>query len=168
MGIEEISSEEAFQVSGDLTSLESVEIRKMDTGIDPSGGPLEMNYDFAVGSSGAAGPVDVDVNHRGLNVGPFVTAPITVTDFFTSIANTGKLHAVQRLLRNGQISYDMFFTNEGTGAIDAELIYQQLIVPPGELPAVIPTTAAVIDVVTVFREWRGSYKVYDVFVLEGV
>ena len=165
--IEESTTETTFTVAGDLTAFESVDIRKADTGVDASGAPLEMNYDFAVGTSGAAAGVTLNVNHKSLAVGPDVTSDTSITDFFTSIANTGKLHAHQRVLRNGNLTYDLFFTNVGTGAIDAELVYRQLIVPPGEFPTVLSTAAAVIDVVAVFREWRGENRVYDVFVIEG-
>ena len=169
--IAESSTESTFTVPGDLATNESIDIRKADTGIDPSGAPIVMNYDFAVGSSGAAGPVNVNVNHKSLALDSDpsrLLTPTTITDFFTSIANTGKMHAIPRLLRNGDLTYDMFYTNVGTGLIDAELIHQALILPPGELPAVVATGAAVIDVVTVFREWHGENRVYDVFILEGV
>lgn len=168
VNVEEKTTESTFTVNGSLTTFQGVDIAPATDDKATGGSPYQVGYDFSVGSSGAAGPVVVNVNARGVVLGPNLTTPQLITDFFTNIANTGELHVVQRLNRHGQIHYDLFFTNAGTGAIDPELRYQQLIVPPGTLPAPIATGAAVIDTVTVFREWRGENKVYDVFVLEGV
>ena len=165
--IEETNVESNLVVAGALTTFESIDIRSTIEARDSSGAPGELDYEFLVGTSGAAAGVNVNVNHRSHAVGDNTT-PDTINNFFTSIANTGRLHAIPRVNRNGVVTYDMFFTNVGTGLIDAELITQTLVVPPGQLTPVIPTTAAVIDVVVVFREFRGVDRVYDVFVLEGV
>lgn len=168
-GVEETNTENTFQVAGDQTTLVSVDIRKAETSREADGAPEEINYDFAVGSSGVAAGVNAEVSHRSLDVASDLanpTTPTTITDFFTSIVNTGELHVIPRVLRNGVQTYDLFYTASATGLIDPELTHQQIILPPGELPTVINTGGAVIDVVTVFREWRGENRVFDVFILE--
>ena len=162
--IEESDAPDSFIISGQLADYESIEIRKMSSNILPDN---KMQYDITVGTSGAAGPLNVEVEHRSLPVGPFLTTTQTITGFYQNIGTTnGKLTPVPRVDRNGNLTYDMFYTATDSGAINPNLLYQQLTVPPGDIPSFIVTTNAVIATAVVFREWRGLNKVYDVFVLE--
>ena len=145
-----------------------VEINRVETDILPEGSPFVKVYDIEVITSGAQTGSFTHLNHKNVEVGPTVTSDQTVQDFFTVVAAGGKLHAVPRLLRDGKITYDIFYTNTVNGAITADLVIRQKIFPPGGgLPSFISTGQNVLDAVTVFREYRGASRVYDIFVLEG-
>jgi len=167
--VDNTTIENTFQVSGTLTTFEGIDLQKQETDVLASGLGITMNYDFLVASSGAALGVDVDVNHRSLTVGPDITpgAPVVITDFFNNILAGGELFVSPREVRDGQITYDIFYASVGSGLVDAELTVVTLIVPPGTLPAVAVTTVAPLDAKMVFREWRGTYRVYDVFFIDG-
>lgn len=162
--------ENTFQISGTLTTFEGINIYKQETSIAAAGAPLQMEYDFLVATSGAAGPEVVEVSHRSLEVAKDIApgAPVVITDFFNNIAVAGELHVIPRETRDGNVTYDIFYTNLATGAIDAELTVVTIEVPPGTLPAVAVTTVAPLDATIVFREWRGLNRIYDIFFIDGV
>lgn len=158
-----------FTVSGTLTTFEGININRQESSIAAAGFPLQMDFDFLIATSGAAGPEDVEVNHRTLEVAKDIApgAPVVITDFFNNIAVGGELHVIPRENREGNVTYDIFYTNLVVGIIDAELTVVTLEVPPGTFPAVAVTTVAPLDATMIFREWRGVNRIYDVFYVDG-
>lgn len=167
--VQNTETENTFQISSPQTTHETLNIQPVEQTVNPAGSPVEMDYDFAASSSGAALGINFDVHHRSVKI-PIDQGPtdFTITDFFNNVLDvaTSTLHVIPREIRDGFVTYDCFFSYAaGAGLVDPDLKVVTLTVPPGTFP-VLPTTTATTKIEAVFREWRGINRIYDVFILD--
>lgn len=169
VSIDESTSQQNTTADGTRTDLREVDIIPVTTTPDVSN-QYSNDYNVLIGTANAVATTTVNIASRTIRVLKSIGTPVETTAFFTSLLTTGspKIHAIQKTQGDGFVEYEIFYTNEGAGAVTLDLFVTTIDIPVGATAATFPNLPAAADPVVsiaILRESNGLVNTYDYFML---